>query len=184
MVRAFLFIATVILAGLVNQAPAKAQRFADYPETNVEYYEVTGKRARAVRADINRKRPAAFDGGPRFDARASYYFSWTTRGSGPRCNATLTIETSVRIPKLAASAQLSKKDQARWSDYVEALEAHEVGHIALAYKAMPDIRAALEGGPCESANDRAKVILDNLAMRQREFDRITDHGRKTGSTFP
>ncbi|MEO0871573.1 MAG: DUF922 domain-containing protein [Pseudomonadota bacterium] len=184
MVRAFLLIVTLTLAGFANPGPAMAQRFSDYPETSIYYYEVTGKRARAVRADINRKRPAAFDGGTRFDARANYYFSWTTRGAGPRCSATLMIDTSVRFPKLAASAQLSRKEQAKWDTYVDALEAHEVGHIALAYEAMPDIRAALEDGPCDLSSERAKVVLDELAMRQQEFDRVTDHGRKTGSTFP
>ncbi|MEM9501923.1 MAG: DUF922 domain-containing protein [Pseudomonadota bacterium] len=165
-------------------APVSAQSFADYPDTEIRYYWVEGMTGAELRAELEERGPLGNDGAT-VDATASYYLEWQLSSAGPRlCNADITITTWVIFPRHRNPDALPPETRARWLANIAALEAHEMGHIEMAYDALPDLRRALENGSCEGANRRADAVMSRLRRAQEAYDQQTDHGRKTGAHFP
>ncbi|MEM7664722.1 MAG: DUF922 domain-containing protein [Pseudomonadota bacterium] len=175
--------ALALLAGSLG-ASVSAQSFGDYPDTEIRYYWVDGTNGEELRAQLEQRGPAGDDGST-VDARASYYLEWQLSSAGARrCVADITITTWITFPRHRNPDVLSPETRARWDSNIAALEAHEVGHIELAYAALPDLRRALENGSCEGASRRADVVLSRLRREQKAYDAQTDHGRHTGAHFP
>ena len=175
-----------VLTGAAASAQVWSGRtFADFPDTPIEYYEVSGNSANAIRAQMAAIRPSDPKTGRRHDAWTSWRFRLGGRQRpGEACEGRVELTTSVQFPRLAADARLSKRDRAAWDRFVTALEAHEAGHLALAHKAAADAKAALDGGECAATRVAAQAVLDAASQAQVAFDKETAHGQRTGVAFP
>lgn len=177
-------LAALALVAASFGVPASAQSFSDYPDTEIRYYWVDGTTGADIRAQLEARGPSGDDGST-VDARASYVIEWNLTSAGPgHCNADLTMATWIIFPRHRNPDILPPETRARWDRNIAALEAHEVGHIELAYAALPELTRALESGSCEGANRRAERVMNRLRRDQRAFDAQTDHGRNTGAHFP
>ena len=158
------------IAALALAAPDALRRFDDYPQTQIDYYVVSATTASDLRAELRRLGPN--DGGANdATARAYYTFAWEARSDGPKaCNATVSITTRIRFPRHANPAAMSPALRAEWTRFIRALEHHEVGHIAIAYEALPKIKAAIESGPCPGAQERANAVDKEFRRKQEAFD--------------
>lgn len=161
----------VAIPAIAALAPSsEARRFDDYPETRIDHYTVTATTARELREEMRRRGP---NNGGTHDvaARAYYTFDWSASSQGPKpCNATVTISTSVRFPLHTDPAALSPALRAEWTRFIRELERHEVGHVALAYAALPKLKEAIEQGPCPGAEARANRVDAELRRQQEAFD--------------
>jgi predicted secreted Zn-dependent protease len=164
------FATASLLAALTLAAPADLRRFEDYPDTQIEYYTVSGTTAQEIREQIRRRGP---NNGGTSDAaaRAWYTYDWSATSAGPKsCKATVKISTRIRFPRHANPASLTPAMRAEWMRFTRDLEHHEVGHVALAYRWLPKFKAALENGPCSGAERRAGKVDAELQRKQEAFD--------------
>jgi predicted secreted Zn-dependent protease len=80
----------------------------------------------------------------------------------------------------------------RWERYVDALRAHERGHVALAERAVEEVRAAIAKTPRQldigavhaTAASAAEAALAAVRERERDYDVETRHGASQGASFP
>lgn len=161
---------TALAIATASDAPSDMRRFADFPETTIEYYTVTAATASELRDQMLRRGPN-HGGANNATARAYYTFDWSATNGGPKpCTATVQLRTRVRFPRHANPAKLSPLMRAEWNRFISDLEHHELGHVELAYKALPKIKAAIERGPCPGAERRVNTVDAELRRKQEAFD--------------
>ncbi len=168
-------------------------------EERFVYYAVSGDSAGALRASINRERSAR---GKRFDALTTWHIRWQFSfvPRQKKCKITeVSIDASIEylLPYWPDAGQ--HPDSAlvsRWQQYFNALYHHELHHGQLVKTATLEIEKAIHraddtahapsncGALEKLANQRAREVMWQLDENQVLFDVDTDHGRKTGATFP
>ncbi|MEM7701049.1 MAG: DUF922 domain-containing protein [Pseudomonadota bacterium] len=171
------------LLAVFGGAAAHAQSFADYPQARIDSYFVRGTTAAEIFASITRNAPGMIHAGQPAHAYAKYQFHWRLRSRGSWCEAEVKLDLSVMFPQHVDPAGLSNTAWSWWNKYSLALEMHEAGHLQLAEEAYPELLAALENGPCETANARAEAVLADLDRRQDLYDQMTNHGAVTSHAF-
>ena len=179
--RLRMFLLTLLAA--FGCSSAHAQSFADYPQARIDTYYVKGATAAEIFASITRNAPGMIHAGQPAHAYASYQFHWRLRSNGNWCEAEVTMDLSVMFPQHVDPQGLSSDAWSWWNKYALALEMHEAGHLQLAEEAYPELLAALENGPCETANARAEAVLAALDRRQDLYDQMTNHGAVTSRAF-
>jgi predicted secreted Zn-dependent protease len=112
--------------------------------------------------------------------------------------ARVTVKTVITLPKWTGQNEASQQDREWWANAVEELRRHEIGHLTISWQQARKLQLALSGitvsavAPTSAkATDEAEKkltseIRDRLdriwnqerAERQREYDELTDHGRK------
>ncbi|MEG8027357.1 DUF922 domain-containing protein [Sphingomonas aerolata] len=145
-------VALVAIAGISSQTSAHANlAFAGIPDVTIDYYPVDGGDAMAVRRAIDAARPTDAHDGRRVDALSSWDLRWswprTRHGGCDLAAATVRYKATVRMPQLAATAQLTAAERADWDRYVAALARHEAGHVRYTYRHRGEILAAIRGRP-------------------------------------
>jgi len=182
-------VALVAIAGISSQTSAHANlAFAGIPDVTIDYYPVDGGDAMAVRRAIDAARPTDAHDGRRVDALSSWDLRWswprTRHGGCDLAAATVRYTATVRMPQLAATAQLTAAERADWDRYVAALARHEAGHVRYTYRHRGEILAAIRGATCRTADAAARAALAGLDAYQIAYDRETAHGTKDGASFP
>ena len=158
--------------------------YPEYPETSIIYYDVAGDTPMEVRWAIMRRGPPGNDG-QGVDALTRWRVGWSLRSNASGgCDAEIQFETSITLPRLRDDSAFSDEEKLAWDRYLWALIDHEYGHVAIAYDALPALQYALESGPCETANERGQIVVDDTNWLQIQFDRDTRHGQLTGVQFP
>lgn len=162
----------------------------------VEYYDVFGTSSRELRKDLDLKRPSnrygeRFDGITRWQVNWSYDFS----GDGKSCQVQVikaVLKASMELPRWVPSADTSQRLVSEWEQYSTALRQHEDGHYALAVEAAAELerRLAQRRGTsgCDALSRQvdkaADGVLGEYAIKQAEYDLLTDHGATQGALFP
>lgn len=168
-------------------------------EERYVFYDVSGNSAFELRASINRERFAL---GKRFDALTTWNISWEFSfvPRQQKCKITdVSINTTIEylLPRWPDATEHPDQElAARWQRYFNQLNAHELRHGLLVKEATLEIErsifrsddtasapptcAALEA----LANKNARGVVSDMEQQQQLFDKITDHGRATGATFP
>lgn len=189
-----LAVALIISALLADVAYAGINTQEKY-----NYYDVTGDSATELRASINRQR---LELGKRYDALTTWRIHWQFKRvpTQRKCKITeLIINTTIEylLPRWPAAAiHPDSQLVASWQHYIDQLTAHEQHHGTLTKDAVTELESvilasddtALAPGTCQAleslANAEARRVVDELNRRHRAFDFETDHGRRTGATFP
>ena len=89
------------------------------------------------------------------------------------------------MPDLQNRDRLRRADKAAWDRYFAALQAHEVNHARIAQLGAERYQAALRSAPdCQAARAAAAQVNADVSAASAEYDRLTEHGRLEGASFP
>lgn len=72
----------------------------------------------------------------------------------------------------------------KWNAYVRNLTLHEEGHVDNIAESYLDVRTAIQGATCPTAEAQAQATLEVIGQFDRDYDRDTDHGATQGAVFP
>lgn len=162
----------------------------------VDYYRVEGCSAEAIRASLNANSPTVVDG-KSYDANTDCNISWQyqwweTAGSCRMTSVTSRVTIKTTLPRLVEADCLPASLRGRWYDYTAALEDHEAGHRRFGVEAARAIERELMSmaprSDCKqlyrAAESRARDILAVAREKDRQYDRETEFGARTGAIFP
>lgn len=165
---------------------AAASTAASLPHVTLNGYLVQGRNARAIRSDMNNKRPTV--SGSRHDAATSWRLGFRVAAQEGGCDpsrAEIRQEIRIVLPDLEDRARLSAREGRAWDRYFQALEGHEVNHARIALIGLERYTQAVRSAPdCPSARQAAAAVLDEISEASVAYDRATEHGRKEGAVFP
>jgi len=167
-------------------------------ETRVNnvYYMVSGNTAEDIWADLIAKSPVQ-QNAKRHVAHTKWNVSWQFwwLDSGDSCEiskVTTNLDVTYTLPRLKQTSSMPDSVIAHWNKYYSALFEHELGHKDLGSRAAIEIEnQILNMGPrdgCEQlefdANEIGKNVIDEYSRIEKDYDRTTNHGLKTGAVFP
>lgn len=166
-----------------------APELAALPDVVLVAYPVSGRTSRAVRTAMNAARPAETDGGERFDGVTRWQYSsrWQRR-SGQQCLPETTVTSvaiTVVLPDLAEPEKLGRRDREAWGRYFKALATHEMNHARIALHGRQEMEKAMRAASgCEDMQAASERVSNDVAAASREYDRLTEHGKREGAVFP
>lgn len=168
---------------------AAAPGLAGLPQTTLTTYPVEGRTPRAIRSSMNLGRPSESEGGGRFDSVTRWSYATRWRQSGPdQCLADtgeVTMTTTIILPDLISREQLSARERAAWDVYFERLTTHELNHVRIATLGAQRMQAAIRAATsCEQMQTEQRRISAEVRDASREYDRITEHGKREGAVYP
>lgn len=159
------------------------------------FYDIAGKNAKALRMQMNEKRPYDSNG-KRFDAvtrsRFSYNYMYFPTSDGCKFTEfTAKLETTIIMPRwvgIDPTSSIGKK----WQTYYQALHNHELGHYDIALSALKELEESGSkfetSNKCDSINKEFELvfasILQKSKLQHQKYDFETDHGKRLGATFP
>jgi predicted secreted Zn-dependent protease len=163
-------------------------------------YTVAGATPAEVRASLNESRPSApkpAGGGGigRFDGLTDWSLRWSfayqrSAGDCSLSRATIELTTVVVLPHLAETG-LAAPDL-RWTEYIAALEAHEMGHVSLQRDLSRELAAEIESVPAQATcgdlgrqlNALGERYVDLMRRADAAYDVETGHGVRQGAVYP
>lgn len=162
------------------------------------YYTVYGYSANEIRSQLNACRPFV-ENGTGFDANTTWWintsYSWqTTTNGGSNCrvqNVAVGLDIAVGYPHWNSTPYAENGLASRWQTYMNNLQTHENGHIALAQQYASNILNGLQAYPataCSSIGQQLSSYTDtklaSLKQAEQDYDTQTDHGATQGAVFP
>ncbi len=163
---------------------------------DLRWYPVTGTDAKAMWRAIGANGPRR-DDGKFFAARTDWNlgYRYQTRVLDGQCrvtDVTTRLAVVMRLPRWDDEADAPPDLRQRWQRYLEALRLHEEGHRDNGVAATSEVQAKLGvlpprpdcGGFDAEARNVASEIVARYVERDREYDRVTEHGRTQGARFP
>jgi hypothetical protein len=154
---------------------------------SVVYYDVHGGTAAALRAELNALGPTD-ESGVRHDANTHWELHWnwpgTPDGSCGVARAVVTHSVVVTFPRWLPAGSVDAELVSHWQRYVQALSAHEQGHVDLTLALLPKLEVAIKNASCSTANDVGDALLSDARAEQKRYDDRTGHGRTQGAVFP
>jgi predicted secreted Zn-dependent protease len=184
----------LVVFALNGAGPGRAEPVVS--ET-VQYYDVSGADARAVRASLNRNGPVSATDGKRYDAVAKWNVAWRYRykPANGRCaitSASTEVKATIAFPRLQSDANTPAELKASFANYAEKLMLHEKGHVQNAIDAARRIETGIRALPPEptcalleaAANKLAHALIKEANQADIDYDARTQHGRTQGVRFP
>lgn len=181
-----------LVATLRGQECSAAQ---DSVTVTTNHYLVTGSSLREIRRSIDRLRPGGKNGG--HDALTLWKLGWNARvgsvaGEFQVTSFTTSTAIAITMPSWRAPTNPAPSMVQAWVSYYSALQKHEWAHATNGMMAAEELRKRVgEIGPDSDParlQKRVQVVADAVieeyTMRDKDFDRVTDHGRKEGATLP
>lgn len=99
------------------------------------------------------------------------------RGAEPTVTVTLTIE----MPVWAERDRRPKAEQDEWDRFLEALRAHEDGHVELYRREFQKSFKRLKKVAPDELRDETDVEVVRVKRVNKTFDKVTGHGTKQKS---
>jgi len=163
---------------------------------NNVYYMVEGNTAKDIWADILAKTPVQ-QNGKQYAAHTkwnvNWQFWWLDNGNSCEISRVTTrLEVTYTLPRLKQTSSITDSVVAHWDKYYAALFDHELGHKDLGSRAAIEIDNQISNmtprGSCEQlesdANAIGKSVIAEYIRIEKDYDRTTNHGLKTGAVFP
>lgn len=176
----------LIAAALLAAPPAICAPIAD---AQVEYYDVEGRDAGALLASLNARSGGGFHG------TGTWYLSYQfrTRAAPGGCavdELTTKLDLKLRLPRWSPPSNAAPGLAASWERYINALRAHEDGHLQTGRDFETAFRRAASGisapdcGAVDAAlRARFDAMLEQARQRDRDYDARTSHGATQGAVF-
>jgi predicted secreted Zn-dependent protease len=155
----------------------------------ITYYDITGTTESELRNSIDSKRPKdPFDGNRPVDSYTDWYFSWNWQGYGTdTCDlstAVVAYKIKVKVPRWETPSDVSPELIAKWEEYMQKLALHEQGHVDNIVNNYLDVKTAIQGATCTTAEAAAQAMLVQLRKFDSSYDLETKHGATQGAIFP
>jgi predicted secreted Zn-dependent protease len=190
--------AGAVIGALMALAMAVSPARADPVVTeSVDYYDVSGADAQAIRQDINRNGPVSVVDGKRYSATAHWHVAWTYkyRQNGTGCviaSAATTVKATIVFPRLKSDLSTPSELKRAFDTYAEALMLHEKGHVQNGIDIAKRIENGIRALPGEETCPALGVAANALGARlikeahqlDIDYDQRTQHGRTQGAKFP
>lgn len=191
---------------LLVAGAARAGDEPDYAEIRSDAsYDVVGRTALAIRRSLDRERILAL--GEPFDAYTRTTLRWfhgvhappAAEGSCAIERPRVELWVEVTLPRRVGSSPprrgvrlFQRALERRWDRYLEALRAHEEGHVAIGRRAAADLARALSSlqaqPTCalldEAVEEAGRAAVVGMQLEHDRYDRATRHGLATGARFP
>lgn len=204
LLKNFLFL--TIIAELIFVVPEKSltkpnlltQRF-DPPNISEQtiYYQIKGKTIQELRQQMNQLGPHDEKENRRYDAytrwRFEYNYRYTTVQN--QCKITMAnvnITIKFTMPQWRNQEQSSPEIVNHWHQYIRNLQLHENGHKQHGIDAGREMWQILQQMPAYSScpalkraiEEKASEITQKYGQKDKDYDKITGHGRTQSATFP
>lgn len=163
---------------------------------STETYKVFGTDEQSIRNSMNANSPCKQDG-KTFDAFTTWYVRWHFQwrnhdGKYKISKAGSNVEIKFVLPDWQDRNRAPAALQEKWNNYYKALVEHEKGHAKIGREAAAAVIRAIMDVPPQSSGDQvsraanaaANRVLERYRTEEREYDRKTRHGMKTGAVFP
>ena len=162
--------------------------------TRTTYYEVHGRTAAQLAADMRREGPKGDDGQRRTaytDSKLRWQF--TTRPDSAACRAAgvrVTIAAEVLMPRWVPPADTEPGVLAMWNESMAALAVHETGHSDIRVRFATAIRDRITAlrTRCDrftvEADSASNAIVAEMRAAQERYDADTENGLTQGTGFP
>lgn len=161
-----------------------------------ETYKIYGQSESELRESLNQASPCK-ENGTTFDAHTTWYVKWFftwkyNDGVYKISTANSNVEIKFIMPEWSDKARAPKELQKKWENYYQALLSHEIGHRNIGVEAaravvsaIKNVQPAINAQIIEkNANAAANRVLERYRTQEKEYDRETAHGTKTGAKFP
>ena len=163
-------------------------------ETEVVYYDVHGRTAAELRADMRRVGPKS-ESGTIYAGETHTPLSWgyRTRSDGSMCtiwDIRMHASAKITLPGWTPPRDTVPGLWADWKQSMAGLELHEIGHkdITARYAVLIMRKLKEVNTFCSAVNNEARRVPDTLLVQLREeqerYDRDTRHGLTQGAGFP
>ena len=163
-------------------------------ETEVVYYDVHGRTAAELIADMRRFGPKSATGTIYYgETHTPLSWEYRTRSDGSMCSLRdirMHASAKITLPAWRPPVDTMSGLWADWKQSMAGLELHEIGHKDISARyALVIMRKLREVNTfCSSFNDEARRVTDALLVQLRveheHYDRDTRHGLTQGSAFP
>lgn len=185
------------MATATATATASVASVAYAENARIDYYDVTGTTASALRNELNARGPLG-KAGKRFDALTKWRVTWKYRYQPVPAGCRFTdmrVATSgtILMPHWVHPGDVSATLVRKWQDYLAALLVHEEVHYAHATSAAEEVTVLGQkfqdySGDCAAMvrafNSQADLIIDKYKAMDVRYDEVTGHGRTQGARFP
>ena len=179
--RLFIAIAALLISGLTQAEPTVTTVF--------KHYDIFPKSKSDLRPAMGRTSPIkkngkTYKGHTRWKVRWSY--KWYKKdGSCSITSVNTTLKITYTMPHIAENHEVAEPVSQYFDDYYASLLEHEKGHMASGLCAARDIeKAILSLAPSKSctrlsdaANAAGSQLIKKYGRRDKEYDRITEHGK-------
>lgn len=174
-----------VAAAPSDRLTASQPALAAMPNLTLIGYPVSGRSRRAVREEMNERRPET--GGQRHDARTTWRYSYKVGGREGVCRpetAEVTVAITVIMPDLEAPERLGRQDRAAWDRYIAALAFHEGNHARIANLGAERMQQSMRAAAsCDALRQLIEAESDQVAAASRQYDLQTRHGATEGAQF-
>lgn len=96
---------------------------------------------------------------------------------------TLTVDLEVLVPAWARLSDANDAVRTEWNRWSDALMAHEMGHVNLAYQYLDNFEDTLVGMPKDDAWTAFEQRKADLQTASDSYDSSTSHGISQGTTL-
>lgn len=152
------------------------------------FYDIEGDDEDELREQMDDLSPTGADGFDAGDAFADWSFRWTWPGYGESdCDlseAKVTLDIEVVFPRWEPDEDADPELVEKWNEYIEALAIHEKGHVDYVLEREDDVLEAIQDATCDTADDAATEVLDEIRQHDLDYDEETNHGETQGARFP
>jgi len=159
-----------------------------FDNTTMIYYKIGGLTAGELRKEMNQFGPLDPNEGLRYDSLTDWHISWTWPGYGEvECDlaqAQVSYDIKVTVPRWNPSPNTNPALIEQWNRYMNNLAIHEQVHVDAILDHYLQVKDAIRGATCATAETAAQEILDKLNQFQIEYDLQTKHGETQGAVFP
>ncbi len=161
-------------------------------------YQIFGDTSDALRTQIRQCAPkSGGQAAAEFTAQTNYQLTWrydyAEIGNG-RCqvtNASVGLHINQVIPQWTAPSAASPKLASQWNDFMQALTAHEQGHVSLDLQYAQMLLGDIKNFPPTSCGQMPESIrhltdtdANQLIQANDNYDETTNHGATQGAILP
>jgi len=162
--------------------------------TDITYYDVHGRTARELLAQLRELGPKTSSGSFFAETRSPMRWTWRTKADGGgRCTLTqvqVLVHSEMTMPRWVPPADTEPGVYTAWQKAMAALQTHEIGHKDISARAAREILQRLNSVStfCTGLGDEVKRMTDAIIARERSeqsaYDAETRHGATQGAVFP
>jgi predicted secreted Zn-dependent protease len=177
--------------GVINGSPSPQSTQINIstliPEAQVVFYRIYGTTEAELRRDMDKKGPKDYEG-YKGDALTAWDFRWKWPGYGTSdCNlskAKTYYDITLTLPRWEPPVSTDPQLVEKWTNYFNLLVMHEKGHVDRALEHYQELLPAIQKSTCDTAEQSAQKIIDDLRTADHDYDTETGHGSTQGVIFP
>lgn len=162
--------------------------------TDVTYYDVTGRTARELVAQLRALGPKTSTGAYWAETRSPMRWTWRSKPTGGGFCELTSVQVFVRsemtMPRWIPPADTEPGLYDAWKRSMAALQTHEIGHKDISARAARQVLQQLNAvhSYCDGLSAEIKRLTDGIMARtaaeQAQYDLTTRHGLTQGTAFP